>query len=32
LRALGFEDLADARRFCSALVAEKAECIPVVTR
>ena len=32
LRAHGFEDLADARRFCSALVAEKAECIPVVTR
>jgi len=32
LRALGFADLSDARRFCSALVAEKAECIPVVTR
>jgi hypothetical protein len=32
LRAVGFEDLADARRFCSALQAEKAECIPVVTR
>lgn len=32
LRAMGFEDLSDARRFCSALVAEKAECIPVVTR
>ncbi|MBZ8119253.1 SPOR domain-containing protein [Roseovarius sp. LXJ103] len=32
LRAIGFEDLADARRFCSALVAERAECIPVVTR
>jgi len=32
LRAMGFEDLADARRFCSALVAERAECIPVVTR
>ncbi len=32
LRAMGFDDLADARRFCSALVAEKAECIPVVTR
>ncbi|MCZ4351427.1 SPOR domain-containing protein [Roseovarius aestuarii] len=32
LRAVGFEDLADARRFCSALVAERAECIPVVTR
>ena len=32
LRAIGFEDLSDARRFCSALVAENAECIPVVTR
>ena len=32
LRALGFEDLADARRFCAAFVAEKADCIPVVTR
>lgn len=32
LRAMGFADLNDARRFCSALVAENAECIPVVTR
>jgi len=32
LRVLGFEDIADARRFCSALVARNAECIPVVTR
>lgn len=32
LRALGFEDLSEARRFCSALVAEGADCIPVVTR
>jgi len=32
LRAMGFSDLSDARRFCSALVSEKAECIPVVTR
>lgn len=32
LRAMGFEDIADARRFCSALVSEKADCIPVVTR
>ena len=32
LRAMGFTDLADARRFCSTLVAEGAECIPVVTR
>ncbi|MDQ2088431.1 SPOR domain-containing protein [Marimonas arenosa] len=29
LRAMGFADLSDARRFCSALVAEKADCIPV---
>ena len=32
LRAMGFEDIAQARRFCSALVAENADCIPVVTR
>lgn len=32
LRALGFDDLSHARRFCSALVAEGADCIPVVTR
>jgi hypothetical protein len=32
LRALGFTDLNDARRFCSALIAEGAECISVVTR
>lgn len=32
LRAHGFVDIADARRFCSALVAENADCIPVVTR
>ena len=32
LRAMGFADLSDARRFCSALVSERAECIPVVTR
>ncbi|AXI55213.1 SPOR domain-containing protein [Sulfitobacter sp. JL08] len=32
LRAVGFEDLSDARRFCSALVAEKADCIPVIAR
>ncbi len=32
LRAVGFDGLSDARRFCSALVAENAECIPVVTR
>lgn len=32
LRAMGFADLGDARRFCSVLVAENADCIPVVTR
>lgn len=32
LRAQGFADLSDARRFCAALVAERAECIPVVAR
>lgn len=30
LRALGFEGLADARRFCSVLVSDGANCIPVV--
>ena len=32
LRALGFQDEDDARRFCSALVAESASCIPVAHR
>jgi len=32
LRAHGFEDEADARRFCSALLAENAACIPVAVR
>lgn len=32
LRAMGFDDLSDARRFCSALMAQKADCIPVVVR
>ena len=32
LRAHGFDDLSDARRFCAAFVAGKADCIPVVTR
>ncbi|MFV0513096.1 MAG: SPOR domain-containing protein [Jhaorihella sp.] len=32
LRAMGFDDLSDARRFCSALVAENADCIPVTSR
>lgn len=30
LRALGFESLADARRFCAVLVADGTNCIPVV--
>ena len=30
LRAVGFDDLDDARRFCAVLVAEGANCIPVV--
>jgi hypothetical protein len=29
---MGFTDLSDARRFCSAMVAERADCIPVVAR
>lgn len=32
LRALGFDDEADARRFCTALLAEGAACIPVLQR
>lgn len=32
LRAMGFTDLSDARRFCAALMAGQAPCIPVVTR
>ena len=32
LRAMGFDDLSDARRFCAALSAEGAACIPVVVR
>ena len=32
LRAHGFDDMSDARRFCAAFVAGKADCIPVVTR
>lgn len=32
LRAMGFDDLNDARRFCSALLAEGAACIPVQVR
>ena len=32
LRAMGFDDLSAARRFCSALVSENADCIPVTVR
>lgn len=32
LRAMGFDDLSDARRFCAVLVAAKADCIPVSAR
>jgi len=32
LRVAGFDDVADARRFCAALTAEGADCIPVVAR
>lgn len=32
LRAMGFADLSDARRLCSALKAEGSDCIPVVVR
>lgn len=32
LRARGFDDLADARRFCAALMAESADCVPVAVR
>ncbi|GGH19757.1 Sporulation related domain-containing protein [Cribrihabitans marinus] len=32
LRAMGFDDLSDARRFCSALNAEDADCIPAIAR
>jgi hypothetical protein len=32
LRAMGFDNEADSRRFCSALVAERAACIPVAVR
>ncbi|MGH1329296.1 MAG: SPOR domain-containing protein [Paracoccaceae bacterium] len=32
LRAMGFTDLSDTRRFCAALVAENAACIPATAR
>lgn len=32
LRAAGFDDLDDARRFCAALMSGRADCIPVIAR
>ncbi|SDC21539.1 SPOR domain-containing protein [Ruegeria marina] len=32
LRVAGFDDLSEARHFCSVLVAERADCIPVTTK
>jgi hypothetical protein len=32
LRAHGFADLSDARRFCAAFVAQNVDCIPVLNR
>lgn len=32
LRAVGFTDLSDARRFCAAILPSEASCIPVLTR
>jgi sporulation related protein len=32
LRAMGFDDLADSRRFCATLVSANSECVPVTTR
>jgi hypothetical protein len=32
LRAEGFAELNDARRFCATMVAENVDCIPVVVR
>ncbi|MEJ6398111.1 SPOR domain-containing protein [Yoonia sp. 208BN28-4] len=32
LRASGFDQMSDARRFCAALIAGSADCIPVVTQ
>lgn len=32
LRAAGFDDLADSRRFCAVVIAGKGECIPVLAR
>lgn len=32
LRAMGFADVSDSRRFCAALLAERADCISVVSK
>jgi len=32
LRAMGFNEIADARRLCAALIAEGTDCVPVVVR
>ncbi|MCV2868629.1 SPOR domain-containing protein [Defluviimonas sp. WL0002] len=32
LRAAGFEDIDDARRFCSVLLAESTQCVPTLTK
>ena len=32
LRAMGFDDLSDAKRFCAVLAADSANCIPVIRR
>ncbi len=32
LRAMGFGDIADARRFCTALIAEGSDCVPLVNK
>ncbi len=32
LRASGFPEMSDARRFCASLIADNADCIPVVTQ
>lgn len=32
LRAMGFSEIADARRLCAALIAEGTDCVPVVVR
>ena len=32
LRAMGFGDIVDARRFCTALIAEGADCVPLVNK